>query len=61
MKTLSMMPLQSAINKILEPVYKERPVLLPVESNTYPPFDTRRFIRNLREYRQYNYSRDFVH
>ena len=61
MKALSSLPFQSSFDKVLKSMYEE-PVLVPVESEAYlRPIDTRRFIRNLRKQRKYNYSRDFIY
>ena len=57
MKALASMPLSRALMKILN---RPAPVFIPVETDTYlRPVEIRRYLRNLRESRHYNYGDRF--
>jgi hypothetical protein len=57
MKTLASMPLSRTLMRFFG---KPAPVLVPVATDTYlRPVEIRRYLRNLRESRQYRPARDF--
>lgn len=62
MKALRSMPLQPTFRINPFSVHKAEPVLVPTESSAHMgPMEIRRYLRSLRENRQYNFTRDFVY
>jgi hypothetical protein len=60
MKALSPMPVGQDLNKLLD-FCDKKPSLISGEYPTHMrPVDVKRFIHNLREYRQFIYASDFV-
>lgn len=61
MKAVSSMPVVSKLNEILDYLNQEDPILVPLESETYMGHvEIRRFIHDLRQNRQYFFTRNFI-
>ena len=61
MKALAPMPIEQNLDIPLDFLDKEEPSLVSGEYETYMrPVEIKRFIHNIRENRQYIYTKDFV-
>lgn len=61
MKALSPVPVRQNLDTLLDFCDEEEPSLISGECATYiQPVEIRRFIRALREYRQFVYTNDFI-
>ncbi len=62
MKAFTLMPLKAALGRNLGSVNKAEPVFVSATSSMHMrPVEIRRYLRHLRENRQYNFTRDFVY
>lgn len=62
MKAFTLILLKPAFRSNQLPIREEESALVPAESSIQTrPTEIRRFLRNLRENRQYNFTRDFVY
>ena len=61
MKASSLIPFGATLNQLLESVQIQKPQMVEVESNTLVSYiSIKRFIRDLRQNRQYSFSDDFI-
>ena len=61
MKAVSSLPMRSKLDKILDYLNQEELVPIPLESEKCTgPLEIRRFIHDLRQNRQYYFTRDFI-
>ena len=62
MKTLSAMPSQATLDALLEPLFRENPVISPeIPGTDNRQIEIKRFIRSLRKNRDIRYTRDFMY